>query len=251
MPDDVDLAVAARVPPLREPLATSFRELGSPVPTWLQERVTEVRAGLYAGPRPAYLIWIKGTALDAGMRARLLLSPDWFYVSEPFPHFRSVDSAAVLPGNDVLILTNLLLANVLKAFAAGAFSIPAAAASEEETADLLLIVPDLTAALAGLASDSGLDGMTARFGTDNLWLFGAAADGGLDLSAEVGTGDKGVARILEVFGGRAPALEELRLQAQGTALTLSGLMPYDQLIGVALLVLGPARAGPVRPEGGQ
>ena len=249
MPADVDLAAEARVGPLREPLATVAEEVGIPVPAWLLARAAVVRAGVYAGPQPGYLIWIKGEDLDAGMRARLVLSPDWFYVTEPFPHFRSVDAAALMPGADVLVLTNLPLQSVLDAFAADAFPLPAAAASAEGAADLLLIVPDLTAALEGLAADSRLDGLAAAFGLHDLWLSGTTSADGLHIEGAAGTGGPRLARILAALAARTPALADLRLQPDGASVTLWGVIGYEPLINAARAVLGPAEVGELGEDG--
>lgn len=252
MPADVDVAVAARVTALRAPLAAVVEEARVPLPEWLLERLDVVVAGVYVGAEPGYLIWMRGVYLDRGMTARLLLSPDWFYAAEPFPHYRSADVAALLPGGDVLVMTNLPLDHVQRAFDAEAFSLPADAAMEEGAVDLLLVVPDLTEAVDEMVPDSGLDLVTEVFPTEDVWLTGTASDEGLVVFGAMRTVDRNLARLLAAFAAGQLTLADVRLRADGAWVRLAGLMRHDELIAVAramlnLETLGPAREAEGRP----
>ena len=252
MPADVDVAVAARVAALRAPLAAVVEEAQVPVPEWLLARLAVVVAGVYVGPEPGYVIWMRGVDLDRGMTARLLLSPDWFYVSAPFPHYRSADAAAWLVGGDVLVMTNLPLDRVRRAFDAEAFSLPADVAVQERDADVLLVVPDLTEAIDRMVPDSGLDLVTEVFPTGDVWLAGTVSDEGLVISGAMRTVDRNLARLLAAFASGQLTLADVRLRADGSWVRLAGLMRHEELMAVAramldLETLGPARGPAGRP----
>ena len=252
MPADIDVAVAARVAVLRAPLAAVVEEAQVPVPGWLIERLAVVVAGVYVGAEPGYLIWMRGVELDRGLTARLLLSPDWFYVADPFPHYRSADAAAWLPGGDVLVMTNLPLQRVQRAFDAEAFSLPAGVTIEEGDVDILLVVPDLTDAIDRMVPDSGLDLVTEVFPTEDVWLAGTASADGLVIAGAMRTVDRNLARLLAAFATGQLTLADVRLRADGTWVRLSGLMRHDELLDVAramvnLEELGPAGGSEGRP----
>ena len=239
MPADVDVAVVVRVPALRAPLAAVVDEAEVPLPEWLFERVVVVVAGVYVGAERGYLIWMQGVDLDRGMAARLLISPKWFYVAEPYPHYRSADAAVLLPGGDVLVMTNLPLGRVQRAFDAEAFSLPADATLEEGTVDLLLVVPDVAGTIAVLAADSALGLLAEAFPAEDLWLAGNAAGDGLVASGALRTGDPNLARLLAALAGKIPGLADVLLRSDGTWVRLAGLMRYEHLIGVARVMLDP------------
>ena len=239
MPADVDVAVVVRVPALRAPLAAVVDEAEVPLPEWLFERVAVVVAGVYVGAERGYLIWMQGVDLDRGMAARLLISPKWFYVAEPYPHYRSADAAVLLPGGDVLVMTNLPLGRVQRAFDAEAFSLPADATLEEGTVDLLLVVPDVAGTIAVLAADSALGLLAEAFPAEDLWLAGNAAGDGLVASGALRTGDPNLARLLAALAGKIPGLADVLLRSDGTWVRLAGLMRYEHLIGVARVMLDP------------
>ena len=239
MPADVDVAVVVRVPALRAPLAAVVDEAEVPLPEWLFERVAVVVAGVYVGAERGYLIWMQGVDLDRGMAARLLISPKWFYVAEPYPHYRSADAAVLLPGGDVLVMTNLPLGRVERAFDAEAFSLPADATLEEGTVDLLLVVPDVAGTIAVLAADSALGLLAEAFPAEDLWLAGTAAGDGLVASGALRTGDPNLARLLAALAGKIPGLADVLLRSDGTSVRLAGLMRYEHLIGVARVMLDP------------
>ena len=238
MPADVDVALAVRVPALRAPLAAVVDEAEVPLPEWLFERVAVIVAGVYVGAERGYLIWMQGVDLDRGMAARLLISPEWFYVAEPYPHYRSADAAVLLPGGDVLVMTNLPLGRVQRAFDAEAFSLPADATLDEGT-DLLLVVPDLAGTIAVLAADSALGLLAEAFPAEDLWLAGNAAGDGLVASGALRTGDPNLARLLAALAGKIPGLADVLLRSDGTWVRLAGLMRYEHLIGVARVMLDP------------
>jgi hypothetical protein len=244
MPADVDVAVAAHVAALRAPLAAVVEEAKVPVPGWLLERLAFVIAGVYVGPEPGYLIWMRGVDLDRGMTARLLLSPDWFYVAAPFPHYRSADAAAWLPGGNVLVMTNLPLDRVQRAFDAAAFSLPDDVTIEEGDVDLLLVVPDLTGAIDRLVPDSGLDLVTEVFPTEDVWLAGTASADGLVIAGAMRTVDRNLARLLAAFAGGQLTLADVRLRADGTWVRLAGLMRHDELMAAARAMLNLEELGP-------
>ncbi|MCY4375076.1 MAG: hypothetical protein OXC31_15045 [Spirochaetaceae bacterium] len=251
MPADVDVAVAARVAALRAPIAAVVEQAQVPVPGWLLERLAVVVAGVYVGAEPGYLIWMRGVALDRGMTARLLLSPDWFYVGAPFPHYRSADAAAWLAGGDVLVMTNLPLDRVQRAFDAEAFSLPADVAIEERDADVLLVVPDLTDAIDRMVPDSGLDLVTEVFPTQDVWLSGTASADGLVIAGAMRTVDRNLARLLAAFASGQLTLADVRLRADGTWVRLAGLMRHDELMDVARAMLNLEELGPAGgSEGG-
>ncbi len=237
MPADVDVALAVRVPALRAPLAMVVEQAEVPLPEWLLERVVVAVAGVYVGVEPGYLIWMQGVDLDRGMAARLLISPEWFYRAEPYPHYRSTDAAALLPGGDVLVMTNLPLGRVQRAFDAQAFPLTADAAIKEGAVDLLLVVPDLAGTIVELAADSELAALAEAFPAEHVWVAGNAAGDGLALSGALSTGDPNLARLLAALAGRIPALADVRLQADGAWVRLAGLMRYEQIIGVASVML--------------
>ena len=239
MPADVDVAVVVRVPALRAPLAAVVDGAEVPLPEWLFERVAVVVAGVYVGAERGYLIWMQGVDLDRGMAARLLISPKWFYVAEPYPHYRSADAAVLLPGGDVLVMTNLPLGRVQRAFDAEAFSLPADATLEEGTVDLLLVVPDVAGTIAVLAADSALGLLAEAFPAEDLWLAGNAAGDGLVASGALRTGDPNLARLLAALAGKIPGLADVLLRSDGTWVRLAGLMQYEHLIGVARVMLDP------------
>ena len=239
MPADVDVAVVVRVPALRAPLAAVVDDAEVPLPEWLFERVAVVVAGVYVGAERGYLIWMQGVDLDRGMAARLLISPKWFYVAEPYPHYRSADAAVLLPGGDVLVMTNLPLGRVQRAFDAEAFSLPADATLEEGTVDLLLVVPDVAGTIAVLAADSALGLLAEAFPAEDLWLAGNAAGDGLVASGALRTGDPNLARLLAALAGKIPGLADVLLRSDGTWVRLAGLMRYEHLIGVARVMLDP------------
>ncbi len=245
MPADVDVAVAAHVAALRAPLAAVVEEAEVPVPGWLFERLAVVVAGVYVGPEPGYLIWMRGVDLDRGMTALLLLSPDWFYVAAPFPHYRSADAAAWLPGGNVLVMTNLPLDRVQRAFDAAAFSLPADVTIEEGDVDFLLVVPDLTDAIDRLVPDSGLDLITEVFPTEDVWLAGTASADGLVIAGAMRTVDPNLARLLAAFASGQLTLADVRLRADGTWVRLAGLMRHDELTAVARTMLNLEELGPV------
>ncbi len=252
MPADVDVAVAARVAALRGPIAAVVEEAQVPVPGWLLERLAVVVAGVYVGPEPGYLIWMRGVDLERGMTARLLLSPDWFYVGAPFPHYRSGGAAAWLAGGDVLVMTNLPLDRVQRAFDAEGFSLPADVTVEEGDADVLLVVPDLTEAVDRMVPDSGLDLVTEVFPTEDVWVAGVASDDGLVISGAMRTVDRNLARLLAAFASGQLTLADVRLRADGARVRLAGLMRHEELMAVAramldLETLGPARGPEARP----
>ena len=143
MPADVDVAVAVHVAALRAPLTEVVRAADLPLPEWLLERLVVVVAGVYGGAEPGYLFWMRGVAMDPGMGAQLLLSPDWFYVERPYPHYRSDDAAVVLLGRDSLVMTNLPLGRVQRAFDAEEFELPADVTIAQHPLDILLVIPDL------------------------------------------------------------------------------------------------------------
>lgn len=237
LPADTNIAFAARVPALREPIAAIVDEAGVSLPKWLLERVSMLHVGIYAGSQIGYLAWIKGENLDGGLKARLLLSPDWLYVSRPFAHFRSVHSAVLLPGDDVLVLTNLPLGHVLASYEAEAFTIPLAAAAAATAADIILIVPDLTEAVRGLAADSGLDTLTEAFRINDFWVSATTSAEAISISGAFGTGDPRLARLLVALAGRISTLADVRLQADEASVTLAGLMRYEELIKSVRAVL--------------
>ena len=244
MPADVDVAVVVRVPALRAPLAAVVDEAEVPLPEWLFERVAVVVAGVYVGAERGYLIWMQGVDLDRGMAARLLISPKWFYVAEPYPHYRSADAAVLLPGGDVLVMTNLPLGRVQRAFDAEAFSLPADATLEEGTVDLLLVVPDVAGTIAVLAADSALGLLAEAFPAEDLWLAGTAAGDGLVASGALRTGDANLARLLAALAGKIPGLADVLLRSDGTWVRLAGLVRYENLIGVARFMLDPEGSRP-------
>ena len=251
MPADVDVAVAARVAAVRAPLTAVVEEAEVPVPEWLLERLAVVVAGVYVGPEPGYLIWMRGVDLDRGMTARLLLSPDWFYVAAPFPHYRSADAAAWLVGGDVLVMTNLALDRVQRAFDAEAFSLPADVAIEERDADVLLVVPDLTQAIDRMVPDSGLDLVTEVFPTEDVWLAGTASADGLVIAGAMRTVDRNLARLLAAFASGQLTLAEVRLRADGTWVRVAGLMRQEELMDVARAMLDLETLSPARGPGGR
>ena len=247
MPADVDVAVAARVAALRAPLATVVEEAEVPVPAWLLERAVVVVAGVYVRTEPGYLIWMQGVDLNPGLSARLLISPEWFFVAEPYPHYRSVDAAVLLPGRDVLLITNLPLDRVQRAFDAEAFALPADATIDEAGADLLVAVPDLAGTIVELAADSRLGLLADAFPAKNVWLTGTAVSDGIVVSGALRTEDRNLARLLAALAGKILTFQDVRLQADGAWVRLSGLMRYDELIDGARVMLDPERLDPRVP----
>lgn len=239
MPADVDVAVAVHVAALRAPLAEVVRAADLPLPEWLLERLAVVIAGVYGGAEPGYLFWMRGVAMDPGMGAQLLLSPDWFYVERPYPHYRSDDAAVLLLGRDSLVLTNLPLDRVQRAFDAEAFELPANVTIAQDPLDLLLVIPDLTGAIGELAADSSLSALTESFPAGFTWVAGAAERDGLRLSGALDTPHAGLARVLAAAAGRSPALAGVRMQADGTWVRLDGLMRYERVIDVARTMIDP------------
>lgn len=248
MPADVDVAAAVHVAALRAPLSEVVRTVDLPLPEWLLERLVVVVAGVYGGAEPGYLVWMRGVDVDPGMGALLLLHPDWFYVDRPYPHYRSGDRAVLLTGRDSLVMTNLPLRRVERAFDDAEFLLPAGVAITQQPLDLLLVIPDLTGAIVGLAADSPLSTLAERSRLEFTWVAGTAAPEGLRLSGALRTPHAGLARVLAAAAGRSPALTGVDLQADGTWVRLDGLMPFERMIDVAGVVLdlqqeGAAEAG--------
>lgn len=248
MPADVDVAVAVHVAALRAPLTEVVRAADLPLPEWLLERLVVVVAGVYGGAEPGYLFWMRGVAMDPGMGAQLLLSPDWFYVERPYPHYRSDDAAVVLLGRDSLVMTNLPLGRVQRAFDAEEFVLPADVTIAQHPLDLLLVIPDLTGAIGELAADSPLSALTESFPAEFTWVAGTAERDGLRLSGALDTPHAGLARVLAAAAGGSPALAGVRLQADGTWVRLDGLMRFERVIDAARAMLDPQ--GPDREENG-
>lgn len=247
MPADVDVAVAVHVAVLRAPLAEVVRAADLPLPEWLLERLAVVIAGVYGGAEPGYLFWMRGVAMDPGMGAQLLLSPDWFYVERPYPHYRSDDAAVVLLGGDSLVMTNLPLGRVRRAFDAEEFVLPADVTIAQDPLDLLLVIPDLTGAIGELAADSPLRVLTESFPVEFTWVAGTAERDGLRLSGALDTPHAGLARVLAAAAGGSPALAGVRLQADGTWVRLDGLMRFERVIDAARIMLDPPG---LDPQGG-
>ncbi len=239
MPADVDVAAAVHVAALRAPLTAVAEAADLPLPEWLLERLVVVVAGVYGGAEPGYLFWMRGVDVDPGMGALLLLHPDWFYVDQPYPHYRSRDRAVLLTGRDSLVMTNLPLDRVQRAFDAAEFMLPADVTIAQHPLDLLLVIPDLAGAIGELAADSPLSTVVGRSQPEFTWVAGVAAPDGLRLSGGLRTPLAGVARVLAAAAGRSPALAGVRLQADGVWVTFDGLMPFDRVIDVAGAMLDP------------
>ena len=237
MPADVDVAAAVHVAALRAPVTAVVRAADLPVPDWLLQRLVVVVAGVYGGAEPGYLFWMRGVRVDPGMGALLLLHPDWFYVDRPYPHYRSGGQAVLLTGRDSLVMTNLPLDRVERAFDVAEFALPAGVPMTQDRLDLLLVIPDLAAAIRGLAADSPLTPVTDRSQPEFTWVAGTAAADGLQLTGALRTPHAGVARVLAAAAGGSPALTGVRLRADGTWVRLDGQMPFERLIDAAGILL--------------
>lgn len=242
MPADVDVAAAVHVAALRAPLAAVVQAADVPVPEWLLQRLVVVVAGVYGGAEPGYLLWMRGVDVDPGMGAMLLLDPGWFYIDRPFPHFRSEDQAVMLTGSDSLLMTNLPLDRVERAFDTAEFVLPADIAITQEPLDLLLVIPDLAGAIRGLAADSPLSPLAERSQPEFTWVAGTAAADGLQFVGALRAPHEGVARVLAAVAGGSPVLTGVRLQADGVWVRLDGLMPFERMVDVAGILLNPQPA---------
>ena len=218
------------------------------VPAWLLERTLVVVAGVYLSTEPGYLIWLQGVDLNPGLSARLLISPSWFFVADPYPHYRSVDAAVLLSGRDVLLITNLPFDRVQRAFDAEAFALPPDAMIDEGASDLLVAVPDVSGTIIELVADSSLALLAEAFPAWDMWLSGTAQRDGIVAAGALRAEDPNLARLLAALAAKILALPDVRLQADGAWVRLSGLIRYDELIKAARLMLDPERSYPEGSE---
>jgi hypothetical protein len=136
---------------------------------------------------------------------------------------------------------------VQRAFDAEAFALPADATIDEAGADLLVAVPDLAGTIVELAADSRLGLLADAFPAKNVWLTGTAVSDGIAVSGALRTEDRNLARLLAALAGKILTFQDVRLQADGAWVRLSGLMRYDELIDGARVMLDPERLDPRVP----
>ncbi len=238
MPVDSEVLIAVSGPLLTESFAAVVEEVAQPIPDWLIGRVVMLRVGIVDGLEPVYLISISGAGIDHGIRAQLLISPDWFYVMKPFPHFRSVHAAALLPGEDVIVLTNLPLDYALNAVNEGAFVLPPGVEAVEDRADLLLIIPDPVPMLTTYAPESGLDSLVSTFGVRDLWIAGTSLPDGLEIEGAFDTPDARLSRLIVMLASQRQQLAGIRLQSEEASVTLQGVMGYREIVELVGPLLG-------------
>ena len=74
-----------------------------------------------------------------------------------------------------------------------------------------------------------------------MWLSGTAQNDGIVGTGAVRADDENLARLLAALASKVLALPDIRLQAEGSWVKVSGLMPYSELIDAASVVLDPER----------